>query len=251
MLAIVVVVLFFHLMFFFSLLKKDNSWADVGWGLSFIILCIGLLLTKQKISIAQVLLSSLVLLWGLRLSWHIASRKRGEGEDFRYKQWREQWGKHVLWCSYLQVFLLQCLIMLIVASPIFVVFNSSSSLNSFTLIAALFALFGLIFESLADWQLKAFKRNPKNKGRIIETGLWFYSRHPNYFGEACFWWGLGSMSFASSQSYYALIGPLVITFLLRYVSGVPMLEDKYKSRADFVAYAKKTPAMIPNFFKRK
>lgn len=251
MLTVIIVVIFFHLMFFFALFKKDNSWADVGWGLSFILLCACLLLSTAEISFTQILISSLVLLWGLRLSWHIASRKLGEGEDFRYKQWREQWGKHIIWRSYLQVFLLQCLIMLIVASPIFIIFNDNASLNSLTILAAIFALFGLTFESLADWQLKKFKKQVNNKGKLIESGLWFYNRHPNYFGEACFWWGIGIAAFASSGSFLALIGPLLITLLLRYVSGVPMLEEKYRSRPDFIAYAKKTPAIIPNFLKRK
>jgi steroid 5-alpha reductase family enzyme len=104
---------------------------------------------------------------------------------------------------------------------------------------------GFIFEAIGDYQLKRFKARDENKGKIITKGLWRYSRHPNYFGEAVLWWGIFLMCSGSRFDWIAVISPVTITFLLRFVSGVPMLEEKYRNRPDFIEYAAKTPVFVP------
>ncbi|MDF1654972.1 MAG: DUF1295 domain-containing protein [Coxiellaceae bacterium] len=244
-LSIILIVVFFHALFFLALLVKDNSIADIGWGLSFVLLALTLAVCNTVSGINQWLILVLVVAWGLRLSGHIFLRKIGAGEDFRYKQWREQWGKHFVWRSYLQVFILQMLLMLIISTPIILSFYHQPTFNAVSVIGVVVCVLGLYFEWVGDWQLARFKENSNNKGRIIQTGLWRYSRHPNYFGEACFWWGIALLALTAPQGYWGLIGAIVITCLLRFVSGVPMLEIKYKDNPDFQAYAKKTPVFIP------
>jgi steroid 5-alpha reductase family enzyme len=105
--------------------------------------------------------------------------------------------------------------------------------------------FGLLFEAVGDYQLKVFKAKVENKGKIIQSGLWKYTRHPNYFGEAVLWWGIFLVGIGISAPFYSIIGPITITVLVRYVSGVPLLEKKYQNRPDFIEYAEKTPVFIP------
>jgi steroid 5-alpha reductase family enzyme len=107
---------------------------------------------------------------------------------------------------------------------------------------------GFLFEVVGDRQLKSFVTNTENKGRIMKSGLWKYTRHPNYFGEATLWWGIWLLTYGSEYFWLGLIGPITITILLRFVSGVPMAEMRYKDNAEFIEYAKKTPAFVPNFF---
>lgn len=250
LITLIVTIVFFHLLFLLALKQKDNSIADIGWGCSFVLVAVSLMLQRHSISAAQWLLLALVTAWGLRLSLHIGLRKRGQGEDFRYQAWRQQWGKHVIWRSYLQVFILQMIIMLVIALPLLIGLNTTLNSSLFTWIGTTICLIGLAIEIISDWQMQQFKANPANKGKIIQSGLWYYSRHPNYFGEACFWWGMTCIALPAHYGYLGLLGALVITLLLRFVSGVPPLEKKYMQRSDFQAYARMTPAMLPKW-KRK
>ncbi|MDF1761585.1 MAG: DUF1295 domain-containing protein [Coxiellaceae bacterium] len=249
--SIVLVIIYFHLLFIVALLLKDNSIADIGWGIGFIIFSAALAYQYHINNTAQWITLILVILWGVRLSIHIFLRKLGAGEDFRYKQWRDTWGKHFIWRSYLQVFILQMILMLIISLPIVMLFCYSSFSYALCTVGTLISFAGLMMETVADWQLICFKKNQMNKGKIIKTGLWKYSRHPNYFGEACFWWGVGVIALGSQYGYWGLIGPVIITVLLRYVSGVPMLECKYKDNVEFQQYANNTPIFIPFIKSRK
>lgn len=248
--AIVSVILYFHLLYLLALLLKDNSVADVGWGISFVLLAVVLACTTTMAP-PHWLLLVLVCVWGVRLSFHIAMRKVGAEEDFRYKQWREAWGKTVVWRSYLQVFLLQMIIMFIIALPLFLAFHAKVlPFDLMTIVGALICCVGLYFEVVADYQLRQFKKQSSNDGKLITSGLWRYSRHPNYFGEACFWWGIALIALPAPYGYWGLLGALTITLLLRFVSGVPMLEKKYADNPEFQAYAEVTPIFIP-WFKRR
>jgi steroid 5-alpha reductase family enzyme len=247
----ITIFLFMGLMYVIAQSIKNNSIVDIGWGIGFVITTFALILSSVKLSPAMVIISFMILIWGMRLSFSIFLRNAGKPEDFRYANWRKEWGKRQPWIAFFKVFMLQGTLMWIIALPVLLVFSSNTHYPG---PAALFSIFifltGLFTEGFADAQLKRFKLNPENKGKIITTGLWKYSRHPNYFGEAILWWGLGLYGLGVSGQLFSLISPLVITLLLRFVSGVPMLEEKYKNREDFRKYASETPVFIP-FFGRK
>ncbi len=243
--TILSVTLFFHLLFLLALKLADNSIADVGWGLGFVIISLLLLLQANHYSLPFLLAAGLIIAWGIRLSLHIYLRKRGQPEDFRYQSFRQQWGKSVIWRSYLQIFCLQLLLLLIIALPLFLSFNTIVPFSLISLFGTLIAIIGLLCEVLSDSQLALFKANPSNKGKVITHGLWRYSRHPNYFGEATFWWGIALIILPASPPFLWLISPICITLLLRYISGVPMLEKKYRDNQAYQAYAIRTSCFIP------
>ena len=197
------------------------------------------------------LLLGLLTLWGLRLGLHIGLRHRGQGEDFRYRKFREDWGDTIIWRSFLQIYMLQGAVVLVVATPILLTIGApGGSLTWSDLLGVLLFFLGFFFEALSDWQLTVFKKGGANKGKIIMHGLWRYSRHPNYFGEATLWWGIFLIGFASPSGLYGLISPLTIAFLLLKVSGIPMLEVKYQGNTEFEAYKARTNAFFP-WFERK
>lgn len=228
-----------------ALIKKRNDIADIAWGIGYIILCIYLFVYYPSSPVNK-LLYTLVTAWGLRLSIHIYARNKNKTEDFRYKAWRDEWGKSFYWRSYLQVFLLQGLFLLVILSPVIhTVVEVSHSWNIFTWTGLVCWLIGFYFQAVADWQLAIFLKNRKQSGSIIQTGLWKYSRHPNYFGEIMMWWGIFIITLPYPNSFWFIAGPLTITLLLVFVSGVPMLEKKYKGNAAFEDYKKRTSSLIP------
>jgi steroid 5-alpha reductase family enzyme len=225
---------------------KNNSIVDIGWGPGFLVLTLTLLFYTGFQNTASYILSGVVGLWAVRLSLHIFFRNHGKPEDFRYANWRREWGKRQPWIAFYKVFMLQGFVMLIVALPIISFFREEKNSYGWIQYAGLgIFLFGFLFESIGDYQLTLFKKNPDNKGKIIQSGLWKYTRHPNYFGEAVLWWGIWLLCFGNGLEYITLISPLTITLLLRFGSGVPMLEEKYRERKDFQDYAKKTSVFIP------
>jgi steroid 5-alpha reductase family enzyme len=243
--AAVAVFIYMNAMFILALRLKDNSIVDIGWGLGFIIIaCVGLLLHGQ--GTIQWLTFALVVLWGVRLASYIFIRNTGKGEDFRYAAWRKEWGSSVFWRSYLQVFMLQGMFMLVIASPLHVVFGTEGGQLGWNVgVGVLLWCVGFYFEAVGDSQMMEFKRNPANQGKIMRTGLWRYTRHPNYFGEAVLWWGIGLMAASGTAWYVAFIGPAVITFLLLRVSGVTMLEKKYDGNPKYAEYVRQTSTFVP------
>ncbi|MDY0102626.1 MAG: DUF1295 domain-containing protein [Lentimicrobium sp.] len=241
-----VVLLYMTSVFLLALIVKDNSIVDIFWGLGFILLAlVGLFLSKE-IEPKKVLVNIMIVIWGLRLSIHIFHRKLGKGEDFRYVNWRKTW-KFFILRSFFQVFMLQGLFMLILSWPVLHINNSVS--GNFGMIEVLglgVFITGFLFETIGDFQLTNFKKDIANKGLIITTGLWKYTRHPNYFGEALLWWGIWLMAVPEIDGIFTIVSPLVITVLLRYVSGVPMLEKKYEGRPDWEAYKLETPVFVPS-----
>jgi steroid 5-alpha reductase family enzyme len=232
--------------FLLALAKRDNSLADTAWGLGFILLAALTFVRGHEPAPRRILVTTLILVWGGRLAAHVFARSRKRGEDFRYAAWRARWGRWFVLRSYLQVFLLQGLFLLIIGWPVALI-NSTpqTGLGWRDLAGGMLWLIGFLFESAADAELARFKRQPSGKGRIMTEGLWRYSRHPNYFGEAVMWWGIFILALGSEGGWTALASPLLITFLLRFVSGVPMLERKYRGNAEFEAYARRTNAFLP------
>ncbi|HEY9118063.1 MAG TPA: DUF1295 domain-containing protein [Roseivirga sp.] len=228
--------------FILSIVLKRNDVADIAWGLGFILIAI----SSSNFQGAKLLLLGLVIIWALRLSIYIGVRNARKSEDFRYQAWREEWGQKFYLRSFLQVFLLQAVLALIVGLPL-VIAGTSKELSWHWLhfLAVIIWFMGFYWQALGDYQLARFKANPGNKGKIIKTGLWRYSRHPNYFGEIVMWWSIGLMVLPLPMGWLGLIGPLTITYLLFFVSGVPLLEAKYKNNPEFSAYQKDVPAIFP------
>jgi steroid 5-alpha reductase family enzyme len=231
--------------FIVSLMKQRNDVADIAWGLGFVAIAFFLFLIKTP-TVQSVILYILIAIWGIRLALHIGLRSKGKPEDFRYKKWREEWGKSFVLRSYLQVYLLQGFCMLIISMPIIVVSNATDQATSPLILAgSIIWLIGFAFEAIGDYQLMVFIKHKKNKSDIMQTGLWKYTRHPNYFGEVLLWWGIFMMVLPFQYGIWTIISPIAITYLLLYVSGIPMLEAKYKNNEEFQAYKKRTSAFFP------
>ena len=246
----IAVFVYMLLWFFIAIIKKDNGIFDVAWGLGFVVLAFLNLFMAQHIYSTQLVITILISVWAVRLALHIAYRKRGKKEDFRYAAWREQWGKKAVLKTFTNVVLLQGFFMLVIAVPLIVVnYKPVANINIINYIGVIVWIIGFLFEALGDYQLLKFKQDVLNKGKIMTSGLWKYTRHPNYFGEATMWWGIFLIAFSGSYSLISLISPITITFLLLKVSGVPLLESKYKDNPDFIEYARKTNNFIPWFTK--
>lgn len=243
------VFLLMHAGFLFALARSRNDIADVLWGVGFFLVAlVGLILAP---SFSSLVLFLLILLWSGRLASHILRRfLTKKEEDPRYHAWRKGWGTHVALFSWLKVFLLQGAVLLVVALPILVLPWQESAWGVVNTLGVFLWVIGLSIEIIADRELARFLARPEGErgGRVMRTGLWAYSRHPNYFGEALLWWGIGLVSFGPLW-YVAIVGPLTITLLLRFVSGVPLAEARMKSDPEFIAYAEETPAMFPKIFR--
>ena len=243
-------VLFLYMSFWFglSLLKKRNDVADVAWGLGFILLAWTSFLLGPAQSPRGLIVGLLISVWGIRLAWHIHTRNRGKAEDYRYATWREEWGRWFYLRSYLQVYILQGLLLFLIVSPVLLINKSiNTDFNYFDLLGVAVWLFGFIFELVGDAQLANFIKNPLNKGKLIQAGLWRYTRHPNYFGEVTMWWGIWLVALSVPYGLLGIIGPLTITVLILKISGIPMLEKKMTLNPDFAAYKKRTSVFIPWF----
>ncbi len=248
--AAIALFVFMTLLYGVSLLIKNNGIADVGYGIACMV-AIGMVVPfAPEPATLTVVLAVLPYIWGVRLAVRIGKKNFGKPEDFRYKAWRDQWGSTFWWRSYLQVYLLQGSVIFIVALPVLLALGYPNELPIAWLAYLGFALWtiGFVFEVVGDYQLDRFIGNPLHKGKIMMSGLWRYSRHPNYFGESLMWWGIGLA--AAGLSAYPLIGfvsPLLITYLLRYVSGVPMLEARWAGNPEWEAYKARTSVLVPWF----
>jgi len=241
--------IYMSVLFLIAMLKKDYGIVDIAWGIGFILvawLCYDL---TQEVSARKLLINFMVTIWGSRLAIYLFLRNKGKEEDFRYKNWRRDWGNTFVWRSFLQVFMLQGFFMFIVSLPVMMTnFSSSPTLHGPDFLALFLFIFGFYFEAVSDYQLYQFKKNPANKGKIMTEGLWQYSRHPNYFGEMMIWWGIFILSLHAVYPYVSIISPIVMTWLLTRVSGVPMLEAKYKKNPEYKKYAEETSAFVPRFW---
>ncbi len=241
--------LYMNIWFVVACLVKRNDTADIAWGLGFVLMC-WLAFLLSGYSARSLLVNLLVTIWGLRLAWHIARRNMKKPEDSRYAAWRQTW-KHFYSRSYVQIFLLQGFFLYIILLPaLFIHASEPVSLQASDLIGIIAWIIGFFFESMGDRQLKNFLADPANKGKIMDCGLWAYSRHPNYFGEVLQWWGIFLCALSLPYGYLTIISPLLITFLILFVSGVPMLEKKYAGRPDFETYKKRTSMFVPWFQKK-
>ena len=229
-----------------ALIRDDNGTADIGYGIGFIVFTSFTLWTFGTTQ-PGLIMTALVLLWGMRLAIRIGKKNWNKPEDFRYRAWREVWGTTFYWRSYLQIYLLQGAVIACVALPVYLsIVRPGEPIGWLFGCGVLLWCIGFLFEVLGDYQLDAFIKNPENKGKIMMSGLWAYSRHPNYFGEATMWFGMALMATAVSSAWiFAWASPLLITFLLLKVSGVPLLEKRWEGNPDWESYKARTSVFIP------
>jgi steroid 5-alpha reductase family enzyme len=230
--------------FMVSVIKNRNDVADIAWGLGFVLMA-WVSFYISGFSVKAVLVNSLVTVWGLRLAWHIYRRNAGKPEDYRYLAWRKDWGKWFYVRSYLQVYILQGLFLFLIIQPVLFINKNTGTIGVSDAFGVLVWVIGFYFESVGDKQLKEFVSNPVNKGKIMDKGLWKYTRHPNYFGEVTQWWGMFFIALFIPGALFTITGPLTITCLILFVSGVPLLEKKYTGRPDFEEYKKRTSMFFP------
>jgi steroid 5-alpha reductase family enzyme len=253
LLALFGLFLYMCVAFVIALIQKNNGVADIayGWGFVLVAWITYLVGTHHE---SGLIASILATVWAARLSIRIYLRNRGKPEDFRYKSMREKWGKSAAVNSFFQVFMLQGLIIFIVALPVSLlnVYGMVAGVTIVGIIGLLVWFKGFCYEAIGDWELAKFMRDPANKGKIMDKGLWHFTRHPNYFGESLMWWGLAVVSAGvlSSNASWLLtfapfIGPVLITFLLLKVSGVPLLEAHFAGNPEWEAYKAKTSVFIP------
>ncbi|RAM59574.1 steroid 5-alpha reductase [Mesotoga sp. SC_4PWA21] len=246
-----VVVAYMSAFFVIGTAKKDNSVVDIGWGAGFVVVAFFTLFVYGEFNARQIITTTLITFWGTRLSTHIFRRNWGRGEDFRYLQMREKWGDKVLVRSFLQIYMLQGFFMLIISYSVMLInSHSGREFGLADILGILIWASGFAVESIADAQLKAFVKT-KKPGEVMTGGLWRYSRHPNYFGEAVQWWGIFVIALSIDGGLWAIISPITITILLRFVSGVPYLERTYRDYPAFKEYLKETNAFIPWFPRKK
>lgn len=237
---------YMSLWFVYSVLKRRNDVADVAWGLGFVLLTWASYLISADSGSRGLLVGLLVSAWGLRLAWHISSRHRGKVEDYRYQAWRKDWGKWFYLRSYAQVYLFQGGLIYLVAVPLLLINQSSgASLGWLDVAGVAVWLLGFVFEVVGDAQLARFVKDPANKGKLMQSGLWRYTRHPNYFGEVTLWWGIWLVALSVPYGFWSIIGPLTITILILKVSGISMLEKKMASNPEFADYKRRTSIFIP------
>lgn len=230
----------------YALLKKRNDVADIAWGLGGALVALFTLLFVEIFTIKGIVLVTLVTIWGIRLSLHIGLRNKKKTEDFRYAAWRKEWGKYFVLRTYLQVFLLQGACLWILLMPLFVYpLETEVSLHWYNMLGVGIWIIGFFFEAVGDLQLRNFIRMQEHKGQIMNKGLWKYTRHPNYFGEVTQWWGIWLLALSGPLTGVAIVSPVLITFLILKVSGVPLLEEKYKTDPRYQAYCARTSVFFP------
>jgi steroid 5-alpha reductase family enzyme len=245
-LALTLILMF--LLWLLSVAIKDASIVDTFWGIGFTLIALACFLISQGYQGRKLLVLALTGTWGLRLALHIFTRNRGKGEDFRYRRMRKHHGNRFAVVSLFTVFAFQGLLMWVISLPLQVAEISPlpARLTWLDYLGAAVWAIGFSFEAVGDWQLARFKSDPTNQGRVMDRGLWAYTRHPNYFGDALLWWGLFLIALATPAGIWTVISPLIMTTLLVKVSGVALLEKTLvKTKPEYLEYKRRTNAFLP------
>jgi len=236
-----------------SVFLRNVSIVDLFWGIGLVIVNAWYFFEDEAITSRKILLLVLVAIWGMRLSIYLAWRNIGKGEDFRYREFRKNFGaKNYWWISFFQTFLLQGILMWLISSTLWGAnrFSDDTSLNIIDYVGLLVWITGFIFEAGGDYQLAKFKMNVNNKGKVLNTGFWKYTRHPNYFGDAAIWWGYGIFCIAAG-GYWQILGSVLMTLLIIKVSGVALLEKTLKvQKPQYLDYIQKTNSFFPWYPKK-
>ena len=236
------------LLWIISLLIKDASIIDIFWGIGFVLIntYLAYKLGFNNLTEKQIIFFILVNVWGLRLAGYLAIRSLGKGEDYRYKNWRDQYGNSWWWLSFFRVFMLQGLIMVVIAALFIPVYLDGSILSGIHYLGIVLWLVGFTFEAGGDLQLMIFKSNPANQGKVLNTGFWKYTRHPNYFGDAMIWWGYFLFAATYPAGFLFIVCPIIMTYFLLNISGVAMLEKSLvNTKPKYQEYIRKTSSFFP------
>lgn len=239
----------FSAIWLLSVSRRDASLIDIWWGPGFIVLawlyCAGPGAFRPRPLMMAVLLTA----WGARLAWHIGSRHRGAGEDRRYAAIRAAHGRAFWWRSLFLVFWLQAVLVWFIALPTLAAASAADvALGPVDAAGLLLFLAGFTFEAVGDQQLRRFRASEANRGKVLDSGLWRYTRHPNYFGDALLWWGIYLLAWSTPAGPLTFASPLLMTVLLVRVSGVTLLEANLReTKPEYAAYVERTPAFIPWF----
>lgn len=246
--ALLIVFILVTLLWLISILIQNVSIIDLFWGVGFVIVNAFYFYNSGDFFTRKILVLVLVSLWGLRLSIYLSWRNIGKGEDYRYKEFRKNYGaERYWWFSYFQVFLLQGGLIMFVSLPLLAIHSRtfSEGLNWLDYLGVIIFIIGFVFEAGGDFQLAKFKNDPNNKGKVLNTGFWKYTRHPNYFGDSAVWWSLGIFSIASG-SYWPAIGSVAMTLIIIKVSGVVLLEKSLNNtKPKYREYIEKTSSFLP------
>jgi len=237
----------FAALWLISLPLRNASIVDPFWGFGFVVVAWYSCVRSVAFDWRSILLVALTSLWGLRLTVHLLRRNVGKGEDRRYAAMRQSIGPQFWWISFFSVFILQAVLLWVIALPLQIAI-SRDEVSQLSILDGLgFILWGIgfAFETIGDWQLSRFLADPQNSGKVMDRGLWRYTRHPNYFGDACIWWGLYSIAAAGGASW-TVFSPILMTLLLLRVSGVSLLEGTITDRRPgYAEYQGKTSSFIP------
>ncbi len=230
-----------------SLALKNASIVDIVWGLGFVAVAWAVRTQVDGVEARQNLLVALTSIWGLRLGGYLFWRNHGKGEDYRYKAMRKHWGPRFPVISLVTVFALQGVLMFVVSIGVQLgQTGDSPDIGVLAYVGVAIWLIGLSFETIGDLQLARFKKDPANAGQVMDRGLWKYTRHPNYFGDACVWWGIALVAAETPIGRWGLLGAAVMTFLLVRVSGVKLLEKSLgKRKPGYAEYIARTSSFFP------
>ena len=233
-----------------SIAIRDVSIIDMVFGVIMTGMLLSTFLRHSAREFSDQLLLGIVVLWALRMTTHLVRRNWGHGEDVRYSKLRSwvdsEWAFH--WLSLRKVFLLQGVVLWLATLPaqLFLALGSPPPIPAVLGAGAALAFFGLAYETIADVQLARFRSNPLLRGTVLQTGLWRYSRHPNYFGELCFWWGIFLLACAKPLVLITIIGPLAYSHLVVNITGQATLDKKLaRDKADYGDYMRRTNGMLP------
>ncbi len=236
-----------------SVKLTNASIVDPFWGLGFVLLAIYYYFNTEGDATRKIIILTLTTIWGLRLFGYLLWRNGGKPEDYRYAQFRKQYGpERYWWFSFFQVFLLQGILLWLISSPLLVAQyeGAQHTFGMLDFLGIVLWIIGFLFEAGGDYQLSKFKSDLSNKGKVLNTGFWKYTRHPNYFGDACLWWGFALFAIAAG-SYWPIFSCLLMSFLLLKVSGVALLEKALKkNKPEYEEYVRRTPSFFPWFPKK-
>lgn len=231
-----------------SIARRNVTIVDSLWGMGFVLIAWLTFTLSDGFWTRKMLIAVLVTLWGLRLSAYLSWRNWGKGEDPRYGLWRTKSGDRFWWVSLFKVFILQALFLWVIALVVQVgqLAATPDALTWLDMAGIIVWAIGFGFESLSDWQLARFKSDPANNGRVMDRGLWAYSRHPNYFGEFLIWWGIYLITLATPNGWWTILSPIIVTAVLLKMTGIPLTEQELvRRRPGYSEYIKRTSAFVP------
>ena len=254
--------LYIIIAFVVGTVKKNNGIMDIFYGPAFIVVggmsLLMSMLLNGSISYRQIVILTLIIIWAVRLASYLYVRNQGKPEDYRYQALRKRWKTNIPLKSFLKIYLFQGILIFLISIPVWFVnisynppITSPFDINSITMwLGTIFWVIGFLFETIGDFSLYAFKKNPENKGKIMDKSVWRYTQHPNYFGETLMWWSIFIIALAVPFGFITFIGPAYLTFQIIKVSGVVLLNKRFRGNDEYADFKKRTSSFIPWFPKK-